>query len=218
MLTSAPQSAALQWKALPLPHSSSWNGQATSVQVGFPAGVGWPKGKASRPNTANAATAPPRMKAAATAITVPVVSRIASLLRLALPGSVAGDEILRCRERRAVRARRRRDQLLVIGFRGGAVAELLSGTGGAEEAVESVRLLEFGRLEGSDRLLGHAALEQHEAVELSGRRQRTGRDSSLLGLILGISGRAHSPEGLVVLAFGQEHPGGRDLPLDVDNL
>ena len=66
--------------------------------------------------------------------------------------------------------------------------------------------------------LRHAALEQHVAVELARRRGHAGRDRMLLGLVLGIRGRAHGFQRFVVLAFGIEHPGGRDLPLDVDLL
>ena len=40
----------------------------------------------------------------------------------------------------------------------------------------------------------------------------------LLGLVLGVGGGAHGLERVVVLAFGIQDPGGRDLPLDVDLL
>ena len=40
----------------------------------------------------------------------------------------------------------------------------------------------------------------------------------LLGLVFGIGGRAHGLERVVVLALGIQHPGGCDLPLNIDLL
>ena len=89
---------------------------------------------------------------------------------------------------------------------------------GAGESVEAVRLLRLGRFERRERLLGHAAIEQHEAVKLARRRERSGRDRMLLGLVLSVGRRAHGFQRFVVFAFRVQHPGSGDLPLDVDDL
>src|SRR5687767_2896528 len=85
-----------------------------------------------------------------------------------------------------IRAACEREKLLVIGLRGSLVAELFGGLGGAQEAPVAVRLLRLGCLEGRERLLCHAAIEQHLAVELARRRERSGCDRMLLGLVLGV--------------------------------
>ena len=108
--------------------------------------------------------------------------------------------------------------LAVYCFAFPAVAGFGGGLRGADVGREPVRLLRQHGLVGRERLLGHAAIEQHGAVKLARGRERTGRHRMLLGLVLGIGRGAHRLERLVMLAFGVQHPGRRDLLLDVDDL
>ena len=57
-----------------------------------------------------------------------------------------------------------------------------------------------------------------DAVEFARGLGHARRHRMLFGLVLGIGGRAHRVQRIVVLAFGIEHPGGRDLPLNIDLL
>ena len=111
-----------------------------------------------------------------------------------------------------------RDELLVIGLGGGAVAELLSGLSRAGKATEAVRLLGFGGVERRQCFLRHAVLQKHLAIELTRRSERAGCDGRLVGLVLGIGRGAHRLPGLIGLALGVEQPGVGDLPLDIDLL
>src|SRR5713101_4172787 len=61
-----------------------------------------------------------------------------------------------------------------------------------------------------------AQLDQLGAIELARRYRHARRHRMLLGLVLGVGGRAHGLERVLVFALGMEHPGGRDLRLDID--
>ena len=79
-----------------------------------------------------------------------------------------------------------------------------------------MRLLLQRRLEGGERLLRHAVVEQHGAVELARRRQRPRRHRRLLGPVLGVGRGAHCGERVSGLALRIEEPRCRNLPFDVD--
>src|SRR5436190_8692749 len=72
-------------------------------------------------------------------------------------------------------------------------------------------------LKSTERLLGHAAIEQHGAVELPGRSERAWRNRVLVRLVFRIGGGRHSAQRLLMTTFGIEQPGARDLALDIDN-
>src|SRR5262249_18770098 len=93
----------------------------------------------------------------------------------------------------------------------GQIADLLRRFRRAKRGAEAMRLLLQRRLVSSERVLGHAALEEHRAIKLARRRQRPRRDWRLLGLVLGIGRRAHGLERVVVLAVGVEQPRARSL-------
>src|SRR4051794_29060188 len=100
-----------------------------------------------------------------------------------------------------VRAFRDLDDLAIVlpGLR--RVAGLNGGLGGTRIGAEPVRLLLQRRLEGRKRLLRHAALDEHEAVELARGLRHAGRHRVLLGLVLGVRRGAHRLQRLVVLAL-----------------
>ena len=50
------------------------------------------------------------------------------------------------------------------------------------------------------------------------RRERSGGDGVLLGLVLGIGRGRKRRQGLVLLVLGVEYPSLRDLPLDIDDV
>src|SRR5712691_6761555 len=98
----------------------------------------------------------------------------------------------------------------------GGIAGLLGGLRGSDIGPETIGLLLARRLEGGQRFRGPAAVEQHRAVELARRYRHARRHRMLLGLVLGVGGRAHGLERVLVFALGMEHPGGRYLRLDID--
>src|SRR5215218_4604887 len=70
---------------------------------------------------------------------------------------------------------RERRELAVVLSRLALVAEALGGLRGSGDGIEAVRLLPERCLERGERLAGHAAVEQHRAVELARRRRDAGR-------------------------------------------
>src|SRR5262245_26338457 len=100
---------------------------------------------------------------------------------------------------------RERDGRGVVRARLRGIAGLFRGGGGAELGVQPMRLLVQRRLVCGERLLGHAALEQHGAVELARRRRHARRDRMLVGFVLGIGGGAHGLERVLVLALRIKH-------------
>src|SRR5262249_8802169 len=70
----------------------------------------------------------------------------------------------------------------------GGVAQLFRCCSSAERGAQPVRLLFQRRFERGERFLGHAAFEQHRAVEFARRRRHARSHGMLLGLVLGIGG------------------------------
>ena len=68
----------------------------------------------------------------------------------------------------------------------GQIAGLLRRFRRTKRGAETVRFLLQRRLVGGERMLGHAAVEQHRAIELARRREWPGGHRRLFGLVLGI--------------------------------
>src|SRR3954447_7222172 len=212
MFTSAPQSAVLQRNAFPLPHGSVGKGQAISVHTGA---VAVAPACCGRPNHANAAAS--TLPSETAAMAAPAILLIATPL---LVGLVAGEVLLCRRDLWPLRigVRRQCHELLIVLSCRSFVTERVGSLGGACASLEAVRLLGLGGFEGRKRLLGHIAIEQHEAVKLARRRQRAWRDHMLFGPVFGVGRSAHGLESLVVFALCVKHPGSGHLTLDVDDL
>ncbi len=84
------------------------------------------------------------------------------------------------------------DDLPVVALRLGRLLRGLGRLAGAVEREEPVRLLLHDRLEGHERFLRTARLEQHETVQLARRRERPGRHRRLVGKILRVGGAGAS--------------------------
>src|SRR6059058_2445138 len=82
----------------------------------------------------------------------------------------------------------------IIGPRLLCIARLQRRARSTDGGTKAVRLLLQRGLERAERLGCHAAFEQHGAIELARRRERSGRHRRLLGLVLGIGCRAHRLE------------------------
>src|SRR6476620_5345515 len=111
-----------------------------------------------------------------------------------------------------------RDDLAVVLLRLGRIAGFFGGFRSTHVGMKPVWLLLQGSLKCNERFRWLAAIKQHHTVKFAGGHRHPRRHRMLFGPVFGVGRSAHCAECIVVLALGIEHPGGRNLLLDIDLL